>query len=340
MMPHCRRNRTRGHHSSYNGLQIANSINFMEIFTDVILRAGRSAVELALFVLLPVMVVMLSIMRLLEARGILDWLVARSAPLLRPLGLTGLSIFALLQVNFVSFAAPVATLAMMDQRGVSDRHIAATLAMVMAMAQANISIPMTAMGLKFGPVLLFSMVGGLVAAASTFYLFGRNLQATEQVIDQSLPHPVAADAKGVLDVINRAGAESFRIAVGALPMLIIALVAVTVLRSAGAIDVLTRALGPVMGVLHLDPAFVLPVVTKYLGGATAWMGVMAEMMRDGTATVAMLNHSAGFLVHPFDLPGVAVLISASRRVSAVWRPAAVGALLGIAIRTVAHMLIA
>ncbi len=312
----------------------------MEIFTDVILRAGRSAVELALFVLLPVMVVMLSIMRLLEARGVLDWVVARTAPLLRPLGLTGLSIFALLQVNFVSFAAPVATLAMMDQRGASNRHIAATLAMVMAMAQANISIPMTAMGLKFGPVLLFSMIGGLAAAASTYYLFGRKLESREHLIDESLPHPVASDAKSVLDVINRAGAESFKIAVGALPMLILALVAVTVLRSAGAIDALTRALGPLMMLLHLDPHFILPVVTKYLGGATAWMGVMDEMMRDGSATVAMLNRSAGFLVHPFDLPGVAVLISASRRVSTVWRPAALGALVGILIRTIGHMLIA
>ena len=33
----------------------------MEILTEVILKAGRSAIELALFVLLPVMVVMLAI---------------------------------------------------------------------------------------------------------------------------------------------------------------------------------------------------------------------------------------------------------------------------------------
>lgn len=36
----------------------------MDILIDVILRAGRSAVELSLFVLLPVMIVMLSLMRL------------------------------------------------------------------------------------------------------------------------------------------------------------------------------------------------------------------------------------------------------------------------------------
>lgn len=98
----------------------------MEILIDIILKAGRSAIELSLFVLLPVMVVMLSLMRLLEARGVLDWVVARIAPVLKPVGLTGLGVFAALQINFVSFAAPMATLTMMEQRGASDRHIAAT----------------------------------------------------------------------------------------------------------------------------------------------------------------------------------------------------------------------
>ena len=140
----------------------------MDILIDVILRAGRSAVELSLFVLLPVMIVMLSLMRLLEARGVLDWIVHRLAPLLKPIGLTGLGVFAALQISFVSFAAPVATLTMMEQRGASDRHIAATLAMVMAMAQANVMIPMTAMGLDFGMTLGLSLLGGLLAAAATY----------------------------------------------------------------------------------------------------------------------------------------------------------------------------
>ena len=131
----------------------------MDIFVEIILKAGRSAIELSLFVLLPVMVVMLAIMRLLEAKGILDWLVAKLSPFLKPFGLTGLGVFAALQVNFVSFAAPVATLTMMEQRGVSSRHLAATLAMVMAMAQANASFPLAALGLHLGQVLLFSIVG-------------------------------------------------------------------------------------------------------------------------------------------------------------------------------------
>lgn len=47
---------------------------------DLILKSGRSGVELALFVLLPVMIVMLTTMRLLEGWGVLDRIVAMVAP--------------------------------------------------------------------------------------------------------------------------------------------------------------------------------------------------------------------------------------------------------------------
>ncbi len=311
----------------------------MNLLIDIILHAGRSAVELSLFVLLPVMVVMLSLMRLLEAKGVLDWLVARLAPLLKPLGLTGLGVFAALQIQFVSFAAPVATLAMMEQRGTSDRHLAATLAMVMAMAQANVVFPMTAMGLHFLPVLAFSCLGGLAAAAATFYGFGRGLNPAELPLDEMLHHPVAESTKGLLDVINRAGTEAFKIAIGAIPMLVLSLVMVTALRAAGAVGLLTRVLGPAMTTLRLDPAMILPTLTKYLAGGTAMMGVVDEMQRLGSATAAMLNKSAGFLIHPLDVPGVAVLISAGRRVSSVWKPAVLGACAGILVRTLGHALV-
>ncbi len=131
----------------------------MDFLGQIILPAGRSAIELSLFVLLPVMVVMLAIMRLLEAWGALDWLVARLAPALRPFGLTGLGVFAALQVALVNFAAPVATLTVMEQRGVSDRHIAAAFAMVLAMAQANVVFPLAVMGLHAGTVMAVSLAG-------------------------------------------------------------------------------------------------------------------------------------------------------------------------------------
>ena len=310
----------------------------MDILIDIILKAGRSAVELSLFILLPVMVVMLSMMRLLEARGALDWLVAKLAPVLRPFGLTGLGVFAALQINFVSFAAPLATLTMMEQRGTSDRHLAATLAMVFAMAQANASLPMLTMGLDLMPTLIFSLLGGLTAAAATYYLFGSQLSSAEAQLDETLQHPAAESAKGVLDVINRAGAEAFRIAVGAIPMLVLSLVAVTALRHFGAIDLLTVAISPLLTRLGIDPILILPTLTKYLAGGTAMMGVVDDMRRAGQISVELLNASAGFLISPFDLPGVAVLISAGRRVAAVWKPAAYGACVGIALRTVGHIL--
>ena len=311
----------------------------MDIRIDSILKAGRSAVELSLFVLLPVSVVMLSLMRLLEARGALDWLVARVSPLLRPFGLTGLGVFAALQINFVSFAAPMATLTMMEQRGTSDRHLAATLAMVFAMAQANAAFPMLTMGLQFGPLLAFSLLGGLAAAAATYYVFGRHLSAAEARLDETLHHPVAESAKGVLDVINRAGAEAFKIAVGAIPMLVLSLVAVTALKKFGAIDALTALIAPLLLAVGIDPILILPTLTKYLAGGTAMMGVMDDMRRAGQVSVELLNASAGFLISPFDLPGVAVLISAGRRVAAVWKPAAVGACVGILLRTLGHALL-
>ncbi len=312
----------------------------MEILTDIILRAGRSAVELAFFVLLPVMVVMLSVMRLLEAKGVLDRLVHRVTPLVRPAGLTGLGVFAALQVNFVSFAAPVATLTMMEGRGASDRHLAATLAMVMAMAQANVTFPMAALGLDFGLTLTLSLAGGLLAAAATWHGFGRRLSAVEGPVDETLHHRVAEDAKGVLDVINRAGAEAFKIAVGAIPMLVLALVAVMALRASGAIDALTTLLAPPLAAVAIDPALILPTLTKYIAGGTAMMGVMDEMLRAGSATVTSLNQSAGFLIHPLDVAGVAILISAGPRVARVWKAAALGAVAGIALRTAGHALLA
>ena len=39
-----------------------------------------------------------------------------------------------------------------------------------------------------------------------------------------------------------------------------------------------------------------------------------------------------------DLPGIAVLVSAGRRVAGVWKPAALGAVVGIAVRTLGHAL--
>lgn len=132
---------------------------------SIIMAAGKSSVDVALYTLLPIMVIMLIIMKYLEVRGILDVIVRWVAPLLKPFGLTGMSAFALIQINFVSFAAPLATLSIMDKRGVSDRQMAATLAMVFAMGQGNVFYPLTPFGLHWLASIVISVVGGLCAAA-------------------------------------------------------------------------------------------------------------------------------------------------------------------------------
>ena len=137
-------------------------------FISIIMSAGKTSVDVALYTLLPIMVVMLIVMKYLEVRGVLDVIVRWLAPLLKPFGLTGMSAFALIQMNFVSFAAPLATLAIMDKRGASDRQMAATLAMLFAMGQGNVFYPLTPFGLHWLASIVISIVGGLCAAAVTW----------------------------------------------------------------------------------------------------------------------------------------------------------------------------
>lgn len=311
----------------------------MSEFAEIILRSGKAGVELAFFVFLPVMVVMLTFMRLLEAKGVLDWITARLSPLLHPFGLPDLGIFALIQILFVSFAAPVATLAIMDRAGTSNRHIAASLAMVLACAQANVVFPMSAVGLDGLVTILISAVCGVIGASTTYYLFARHLGDEEKLPEPKPEHPVAEDTLSLLTVINRAGREAIEISVSAVPMLILALLLVNLLRTAGAVELLEPLLAPVFSLFDLPSAALLPIITKFIAGGTAMMGVTMEFVQNDLINLSELNRLAGFMVHPFDIVGIAILISAGPRVAAVLRPALYGAVLAILLRTLAHGLL-
>ncbi len=309
----------------------------MTEFADLILRSGRTAVEFALFILLPIMIVMLTLMRLLEAKGVLDRIVAWLTPLLLPLGISGLGVFALLQVLFVSFAAPLATLTMMDKGGLSQRHIAATLALVFTAAQANVTFPMSAVGLDGAATLLISALAAVVAAAVTYHVFTRGLPDEPEPPEPKPKHHTAADTKGVLAVINRAGGEAFGIAIGALPLLLLSLLLVNILRDTGAIALLEALAAPLFGWLDLPSSVTLPIVTKAIAGGTAMMGVANDMLQQGAMSATDLNRVAGLIIHPFDIAGIAVLVSAGPRVAAVLRPAIYGALVAITLRAVVHL---
>ncbi len=311
----------------------------MNEFANLILQSGRTAVELALFVLLPVMIVMLSCMRLLEARGILDKAVTLLTPLLRPLGIPGLGVFALLQVLFVSFAAPVATLAMMDKCGINRRHLAATLALVFAGAQANVVFPLSAKGLNGPATLGISALCAIVGAAATYHLFGRALDSSDEPPVPNPTHPTADSPKGVLDVVNRAGAEAFSIAVGALPILVLLLLVVNILGKLGATPLIESFSAPLAALVDLPSTVALPIITKWIAGGTAMLGVTVDMLEKGLLGARDLNRVAGLMINPLDLTGISVLISAGPRVSSILKPAACGALIAIILRAVLHLLL-
>jgi len=305
---------------------------------EIIMTSGRSAVDIALYTLIPVMVVMMVIMKYLESVGILAKIINITAPLLKPFGLTGLSLFALIQLNFVSFAAPVATLAMMEKKGVSDRHLAATLAMLFAMGQANVLYPLAPLGLHWLGTVLISIAGGLIAGAATWYVFGRKLP-TKEVISEEDAEVHSPQNNGILYIINSAGAESIRLALGAVPMLILSLTVVGILKSLGAITLLEQGLSPLMHVLNIPTVLIMPALVKCLAGGTAYLGVATELLKNGALNVHTLNASAGWLIQTFDLPGLGIMLGAGFRVARVARFAMLGALVGIISRGIVQAVI-
>lgn len=314
----------------------ANNQTDMDQISTVILSSGRSAVELALFILLPIMIVMLSLMRWMESVGWLTQVVRFATPALRPFGLNGLGVFAVTQVLFVSFAAPMATLAIMAKNGCSPRHIAATLAIILALAQGNVTFPMSAVGLDIGSTILIALIGGLVASASTWYLFARQLPTSdEKNTEDPLPDDDSIQG-GLLAVIRRAGKDAWDIAMAALPMLVVSLVVVNLVRMTAVIDGLQQLASPLTEALGYPDSTLLLVITKYVAGGTAMMGVTMEQISAGTLTSQDINLLSGLLNSPLDVAGVAVLISVGRKISAVAAPAIMGAAIGILVRTLLH----
>ncbi|WP_206610373.1 nucleoside recognition domain-containing protein [Croceibacterium ferulae] len=303
---------------------------------DVILQAGRITLDVVLYTLLPIMVVLMIVMRILEVYGILDKLVTWLTPVTRPFGLPGLGAVALLQGSLVSFIAPLPTMKVMETRGLSNRHLGATLAGVLASAPANATFPLATLGLPIGITLTSSIVGGLVAAASTYWVFGRGLS-----LERHEPEAVEkffAKRPSLLTLINKAGGEGVHLMLGLIPMLLLSLVVVVGLQAVGAIGWLVTALRPNLSAAGIDEMFVLPAITKYLAGNTAFVGLIHEAAKQPGFNPGLLWKGAGFLIHPLDLPGVAVLTSSGPRLLSTLWPALAGAVIGITLRGIASAL--
>jgi len=207
------------------------------------------------------------------------------------------------------------------------------------MAQANVVFPMAALGLNAPVTMAISAVCGLIGAGLTYHIFARNLPDREDENEMVVKHKDADGPKGVLDVINKAGAEALKITVGAIPMLVLALVFVAIMREAGLMAFLEEMLTPALNALNLPGSFIMATITKYIAGGTAMMGVMKDFLDQGQITILEFNRLAGFLISPYDVAGIAVLISAGKRVAEVLTPALIGGAIAIALRTIAHWII-
>lgn len=310
----------------------------MEELIKIILASGKSGLDLALYVLLPVLVIMMALMKVLEARGVLALFARLVQPVLRLFGVPGAGAFAMVQLLLVSFAAPLATLSIMEKDGTSRRHIAATLAMIFTMSQANAVFPLVAVGLNLGVSMLTSIVGGLTAAALTYYLFTRSIEEEPEHIDHAAPKPLPRNTT-TLGLMISGGQEAVQVIISAIPLLILSIFLVNVLKATGSIGLFEIVLKPIFDLFGIPAVAVLAIATKYLAGGTAMIGVTANLLKEGSITPLDLNRMAGFITNPCDIVGVAVLLSAGSRCASVVRPAIAGAAAGILIRGVLHLMI-
>ncbi|MDO6562948.1 nucleoside recognition domain-containing protein [Amphritea sp. 1_MG-2023] len=311
----------------------------MEQIITLILDSGRTAIDMVLYVLLPVMVVMLAMMKLLENKGVLGWVSNKLSPFFGLFGMPGLGIFAMLQILFVSFNAPVATLAIMSRDGSSRRTIAATLAAVLTMSQANVVFPMAVMGLNLPVIMATSLLGGLIAAASSYYIFARAPMFDDDYSHQEHLAPERHEQTNVIQILSDGGQEGVKIVIASIPLLILALCFVNLLKITGAMELLTLLLAPILALLDLPESTVLPIVTKFIAGGTAMMAVTIDLLNQGMMSATDLNRIAGFVISPFDVAGVAILLAAGKRVAVVARVAMLGALVGTVVRGVLHLII-
>lgn len=311
----------------------------MEFIISIILDSGRTALDMAIYVLMPIMVVMLALMKLLDAKGILSRVANFLAPVSGIFGVPGIGVFAMVKLLFVSFAAPIATLNIMDQNGTTKRHIAATVAMLLVMSQANVVFPLAVVGLNVGVIFATSIIGGLCAAAITYYLVFPKPSIESESEPKTELAVITSHNKSMVQILSEGGGEGIRLVIGMIPLLILALCVVNLLKVVGAIAFISPIVAPLLSLAGLPDAVVLPLVTKFIAGGTAFVGVTLDMMNQGQISIQELNRLAGIAINPFDVVGFTLLMAAGPRVQEIAKPAFIGAIIGVTIRGVMHLAI-
>jgi len=309
----------------------------MEAFLEILFASGKKGFELGFYILMPIMVFMMSIMRVLDYLGALRRVAIITAPVLLLFGIPGLGVFAMVQILFVSFAAPVSTFRLMDQDfQISDRKIAAGLAAILCMSQANATLPLAAFGLNLPVTMASSVIGGLCAALVTYRYFGRHLPDSEERAASEEIQP-EKQKQSVIQLIMAGAEEGFQLVLKAVPLLVLAVLLVNVLKAIGAIKMMETLCGPTLALVGISAPAVLSIITKYIAGGTAMMGATIPMIQDQSMTVTDLNKIAGFTINPLDPVGVAVLVMAGKRFAAFSMPAIKGAIVGLLVRALIHL---
>ncbi len=312
----------------------------MQTIIEIIMNSGETAVNLALYILMPVLVVMMALMRVLEDKGVLGFVAYKISPLLAFFGLPGLGVFALIQIQFISFAAPVATFKLMENdKSISNRQIAATLAAVLTISQGNAIMPLAVVGLNVPLIILTSIIGGLLASYLAYRFHGEDKTDKNLKKEKFEKKEVKKENKKFIPLLFQGGEEGFKIAVKALVPLILAILMVNILKEINLIYYLEILLSPLLTKIGVPGVAVLPIATKYIAGGTSMMAVVMDLIEEGRMTALELNRIAGFTINPFDPVGLALLVSAGSRVSSVTKPAVKAAFIGIIVKGIIHLII-
>ena len=192
----------------------------MTILITAILDAGRSAVDIAIFTFLPLMIVTFSLMRYLEGMSALRWIGGKANPLFRLFGLDGFGALAVIQLSLVSSAAPVSALSLMAHKRTSERCLAAAFAAVLAAAPANASFPLASLGVDPGLIIVNGICGALVASTLACWMVGRRSLSGKICSCYKVDESVAVRLD-LLTAINRGGVDAVRVISAILPVLVI-----------------------------------------------------------------------------------------------------------------------
>ncbi|OHV20594.1 hypothetical protein EOS93_04050 [Rhizobium sp. RMa-01] len=304
----------------------------MTILITAILDAGRSAVDIAVFTFLPLMIVTFSLMRYLENVSALRLIAGKVNPLFRPFGLDGFGVLAIIQLSLVSSAAPIAALTLMAHKRTSEKFMAAAFAAVLAAAPANASFPLASLGVDPGLIIINGICGALVASTLAGWIVGRRSSPGKNCsCDRADDHLVVR--RNLLAAINRGGADAIGVVASILPVLVISLALVRLTKSTGALSAFTSVAQPLLQLLGASQQDVLFFLTKCLAGASATVTLLIDAHNELSLPPEKIIHGSAFLLNPLDLPGLSILIASVPTLRSVAGVAVFSALAGILFRT-------